>query len=151
MMQYLNPEVLKPDAFDRWTAIAEQWYKKRYGKDQEVRVWSELMDEAWDKLYENIKEEHMLGDEKPKYKATIGWSGPWFNTMDGGDYDWGSDVFYSDDKTALVHYAVARLLDMKLCGYQSADVTYDDGMSFDMDDLIVPWQSVHTHSPGDPN
>ena len=135
----------KPSNLDRWYAVAEQWYKRRHDTNSVDRaVWSELTDEAWDKLYSNISEEPPSSDTKC-HKAVIEWSGPMFDTMDGGDYHYGRDEYYSDSTEDIVHWCLATLLAMKLDGYQSAECEFyyegdDDPITVYMKDLDIPWE-----------
>ncbi len=140
------------DAMDRWTAIAEQYYKRRYARPSERAVWRELMNEAWDALAANVHEiPATMATPKHMYKATISWSGPMFATMDGGDYHWGEDTYYSSDLSDLVNYVVAALIDMKLEGYQSAEceINYESPKpghhKVEMKDIKIPWET-NSHS-----
>ncbi len=136
------------DAMDKWNAVAEQYYARQYTKD--AGVWAALMREAWDGISEDIYEQHELEDMRddeenglipPLYSVTISWSGPMFNTMDGGDYHYGTDTFYSDSAQAITDYVAACLITYKLDGFQSAEAVYNkSGIEVEMKDIIVPWK-----------
>ncbi len=139
-MDYLNPSVAKPNAMDRWNAIAEQYFNKRNGLASDRRVWQQILDEAWEALAANVIEPRQVGEHgEPKYKAVIGWSGPMFNTMDGGDYDWGMDTYYSNDSEDLMNFVVATMIAMKLDGFQAAECEIE-GSTIYMKHLIIPWE-----------
>ena len=131
------------DAMDKWNAVAEQYYARRYGR--EANVWAALISDAWVGVSEGIYEEHELEElgRTPEHSVTISWSGPMFNTMDGGDYHYGTETFYSDNVHRLVDYVCACLVSYKKDGYQSAEAMYGDSdVEIEMKDIIVPWEAT---------
>ena len=129
------------DAMDKWNAVAEQYYARKWGLD--ANVWAALLSDAWEGVSEGIYEEHELEElgRTPEHSVTISWSGPMFNTMDGGDYDWGRDTYYADSVHKLVDYVCACLVSHKKDGFQSAEAVYgNSGVEIEMKNIIVPWE-----------
>ncbi len=131
------------DAMDKWLAVAEQYYARKYSKD--ANVWGALLEDAWVAISSEVYEEHEheeLG-RTPEHSVTISWSGAMFMTMDGGDYGWGSDTYYSDNVHRLVDYVCASLVSHKKDGFQSAEAVYGgSGVEIEMKDIIIPWEET---------
>jgi len=119
---------------DRWLAIANQFYATRYADTPESRVWSDLFDEAWTMIMKNVREVFPC-DVGPReaYTVTISWSGPVFDTMDGGDHLWGDNTYASDDLCDLLSFVICQLDTYDREGYQSAEAVFTnpDGSTFE--------------------